>query len=234
MGYKLILVGDDGDWRNIVQTCAKEGDYSLEICKTGALGLTAILERRPEMALLDLKIPDVGGLSWLNVLRQMELGKELPLIVLNDRKTDDSVAEAYRLGVDDYIAKPCHPAEFLARMRAVLRRRFEREQFMGAEMTIGSVMLDPAHHQCLVRGKPVELRPREFELLEILMRKVGRVLSRSYLLESIWGMSHTADTRTVDVAVSRLRKALGLRAGSWVETVERYGYRFRNPGETGR
>ena len=152
----------------------------------------------------------------------MELGKDLPIIVLNDRKTDHSVAEAYRLGVDDYIAKPCHPAEFLARMRAVLRRRFEREQFMGAEMTIGSVMLDPAHHQCLVRGKPVDLRPREFELLEILMRKVGRVLSRSYLLESIWGMSHTADTRTVDVAVSRLRKALGLRAGSWVETVERY------------
>ena len=94
--------------------------------------------------------------------------------------------------------------------------------------------MDPGRHRCYVGGKEVELRPREFELLEILMRKAGRVLSRPYLLESVWGMSSAANTRAVDVTVSRLRKALGGKAGKWVESVEKFGYRLCDPDEISR
>ena len=132
----------------------------------------------------------------------------------------------FELGADDYLAKDVETAELTARLRAALRRRFERRDQLGSPMQIGPIRLDPGLHECRVRGQRRKLRPREFELLEILMRKSGRVLSRPYLLETVWGMSGNASTRAVDVGVSRLRRTLGRRAGNWIETVERFGYRF--------
>lgn len=234
MAYQLLLICDEPKWCDLMNACTTDGNFSLETKKTGAMGLQGIMERRPDVAMLDLNIPDIGGLSWLKMLRQTDAGKELPVIVVSDKKSDEALAEAFTLGADDFILKSCNALEVSARIRVVLRRRFERELQFGAALAVGPVMLDPSRHLCQINGKAVTLRPREYELLEILMRKVGRVLSRNYLLETIWGMSRDADTRTVDVAVSRLRKALGLRAGKWIETIERYGYRLRSPEETGR
>ena len=227
MGYRLISVSDEPQWSDRISAVAAQGEYGLEFFRTGSMAMKVILEHRPDMAVLDLKIADIPGLSWLKMLRQMDAGKNLPVIVANDNKPDDSVAEAFAWGADDYVLKSCDPPELLSRIRAVLRRHFEREEMLGAPMAVAGITLDPSRHQCHVRGKAVELRPREFELLEILMRKAGRVLSRVYLLETIWGMSRDANTRAVDVGISRLRRALGSRAAASIETIERFGYRFK-------
>lgn len=225
-----MSISGDPDWSESVRSLASSMEYSLELIRTGSMALNVILKHRPDLGLLDLNLPDVPGLSWLNMLRSTEAGSALPVIVFHDKKPDESVAEAFACGADDYILKSCHPLELAARIRATLRRRFERAEQLGGELRGGDVSLDPSRHICRVSGEEISLRPREFELLEILMRKAGRVLSRAYLLEAIWGMSRQAETRTVDVTVGRLRKALGARAGRCIDTVERFGYRFRLPG----
>ncbi len=214
--------------------CAADGTYVLYLVGTGTEGLKVIHERACDLVLVDLDLPDIQGLAWLRMLRQTDPGKDLPVIVASDRRDDAELAEAYTWGADDYILKTCDPAEFLARMRAVLRRRFERVLPEAPLLKVGPVTLDPVRHRCLVGERSVELRPREFELLRTLMQKAGRVLNRAYLLESVWGMSREVNTRAIDVAVSRLRRALGRRAGAWLETVERYGYRFRDPESLSR
>lgn len=209
------------------------GDYLVGAAPGASDALSRAAEGACDLALLDLA-GSGADLSWLKAVRHTDAGRNLPVIVVSPRKSDDEVAEAFEWGADDFVLKDCEPAELLARLRSVLRRRFEREAVWGAPLSLGAITLDPARHECVVRRARVRLNPREFELLELLMRKAGRVLTRGYLLESLWGMSRYANTRTVDVSISRLRKALGRRAGRWVETVERYGYRFRDPSELAR
>ncbi|HAH07857.1 MAG TPA: DNA-binding response regulator [Elusimicrobia bacterium] len=232
MGYRLLAISDDSAFCDLLRTCAAHGEHLLDISPTGTGAARLLAGSHADLAVLDMKLPDMDGMAWLGMARQTEAGAQLPVIVVSGKRVDSEVASAFELGAEDYVLKSCDPMELGARIRAVLRRRFEREERLGGAMIIGPVELDPARHECRVRGSRVDLRPREFELLEILMRKAGRVLNRIYLLETIWGMSASANTRAVDVGVSRLRLALGRRAGRWVETVERFGYRFRTPDET--
>lgn len=232
MAYRILLVSADKSWCDfMLAACARE--YLVSAANLPAEGLSRAAEGACDLAVLDAHSQS-GDLSWLRALRHIDSGRQLPVVVVAQTKEDDDVARAFEWGADDYVRKDCDPAELLARLRSVLRRRFEREAVWGAALSIGAITLDPAKHACVVRRTRVKLNPREFELLELLMRKAGRVLTRAYLLESLWGMSRFANTRTVDVSVSRLRKALGRRAGKWVETVERYGYRFRDPAEVAR
>ncbi|MBI5244799.1 MAG: response regulator transcription factor [Elusimicrobia bacterium] len=229
MGYRLLVISEDERFCGLIRACAAQAEHLVDFSKTGAQAMRMLRERRVDLAVLDSKLPDMEGLAWLAMARQAEAGAKLPVIAASSRRLDAEVAAAFELGAEDYVLKNCDPAELTARIQAVLRRRFEREERLGFAMSVGPIALDPARHECRVRGKKADLRPREFELLEILMRKAGRVLSRVYLLEAIWGMSAAANTRAVDVGISRLRLALGRRAGRWIETVERFGYRFRTP-----
>lgn len=235
INYRFLAICDNSALAELLQTCVKQGGYAMEVVRTGSLGFKALMERRPDLLILDLGISDIGGLSWLRILRQMKEGRDLPVIVSGENLGHDEMAAAFDLGADDCISfRLCDPRELSARIRATLRRRRERAEQAGAQMAVGPVELDPARHRCFVGGKEVELRAREFELLEILMRKAGRVLSRPYLLESVWGMSSSANTRAVDVTVSRLRKALGEKASVWLESVAKFGYRFRDPDDIAR
>lgn len=226
MAHRILLVGEAISWAETLSAEYSAWNLVVDRASTGNEALAA-LKDPPDLVLLGLDLPDMSGLACLKALRQTEPGRELPVIMVAARRGEAETAEAFDWGADDFAALDCEPAERVARVRAVLRRRFEREESVGRAMSVGPVALDPARHECRVRGRLVALRPREFELLEILMRKAGRVLSRSYLLETVWGMSRRAETRAVDVGVSRLRAALGRRAGAWLETVERFGYRFR-------
>lgn len=227
MGYKILVVGDADELGRMASDLAVHAGYSVTAAATGTEGMKVARADGADLVIVDADLPDMAGLAWVRMLRQTEEGREIPVLLSGRGKSEAEVAEAFDAGADDFIAKPVRPEELSARLRAVLRRRFEREERLGYAMRLGPIVLDPACHECRVRGRPVALRPREFELLEILIRKAGRVLSRTYLLESIWGMSRQANTRAVDVGVSRLRRALGPRAARWIETVERFGYRFR-------
>lgn len=229
MGYKVLLVEDDEEWALCVESGLKADGFAVESCALAARAFERIRRTEPDLVLLDLNLPDMGGLTWLTALRETEYGRELPVIIMSGRKNEDEVAQAFDLGIDDYLQKPFVVRELLARIRALLRRRFERAEQLGSPLSIGGIELDPARRLCLVRGKRVNLRPREFVLLEILMRKAGRVLSRTYLLETVWAMSRFSNTRAVDVTISRLRKRIGDPEGKNIETVETLGYCFRDP-----
>lgn len=232
MGYTLLAVCGNTGPKHLLEQCSKEGDYELVTAKSGSRGTQLAGEISPDMILIDAHLPDINGLMCLKILKETKESRGIPTVVLCEKYSDEEMAQALDLGADDYICyTQCDPREFAARLRTVARRRLERDDHVSTALALGTVRLDPARHICIVGKRLKRLRPREFELLEILMRKAGRVLSRTYLLESIWGMSRQADTRTVDVTVSRLRQALGRRAGKWVETVERFGYRFRDPDE---
>ncbi|MFA5139268.1 MAG: response regulator transcription factor [Elusimicrobiota bacterium] len=235
MGYRILAVHQDIALKGLVESCSADADFMIRSVNSGGLGLEELKGYKPDLVLLQSDLPDIDGLSWLKIARSSREGRDIPIMLLGRGPSEPVMAQAFSLGADDFVdAKACDPHEFSARVRVALRRRYQREDVLGDVLESGPVRLDPVRHSCRVRGKAKGLRPREFELLEILMRKAGRVLGRVYLLESVWGMSRLADTRTVDVTVSRLRAALGARAGRWVETVERFGYRFREPSSVGR
>ncbi|MBI5244326.1 MAG: response regulator transcription factor [Elusimicrobia bacterium] len=230
MPYHLLLVeGDEQLGAGLAQFL--RGEFEVDLCRLAHEALDHLKSKRRDLLLLDLDVPDMDGLTFLRVLRETEAGRDLPVIVLSPRKTEDSVARTFSLGAEDYLVKPADPRELAARIRTVLRRRWERSEHWGSPLSIGGIEIDPSQRRTLVQGKHVTLQPREFELLEILMRKAGRVLTRAYLLETVWGMSSTADTRAVDVMVSRLRRRLGGRGKKLIETISKMGYCFRNPLE---
>ena len=235
MGYRLLAVHQHDGLQRLLLSCSESCGVALESVRTGAQALRQVLDDPPDLVIVDVDLPDFDGLAWLEMLRRTREGRDLPAIIVSEKNVEERIVQAFANGADDFICYgTCDTLELQARLRAVLRRRFQREAQLSDGISLGSVTLDPSRHTCRVRGRSRDLRPREFELLEILMRKAGRVLSRPYLLETIWGMSHLADTRTVDVTVSRLRIALGKQAGRWIETVERFGYRFRDPDDARR
>ena len=233
MSYRLLLVSADSRWADSVKRACAAQPISWEQTPSLSAAWGRLFENEADLALLDLDLPAAERLGWLRTLRAADAGGRLP-VVLAGVRSEDELAEAFELGADDCVAKNCDDAELLARVKAVLRRRFERALVQEGVLAGGDVALDLSRRVCRVRGKPLSLNPREFELLEALLRRQGRVLTRPYLLETVWGMSARATTRSVDVCVSRLRKALGSRAGRWIETVERYGYRFRDPADSPR
>lgn len=229
MPYHIIIVeGDEQLGAGLVQSL--KGEFNVDLCRLAREALDRLRSKRRDILLLDLDVVDMDGITFLRVLRESEAGRDLPVIILSPRKTEESVAQTFSLGAEDYLVKPVAPLELAARIRTVLRRRWERTEHWGSPLSIGGVEIDPSQRRTLVAGKRVILRPREFELLEILMRKAGRVLTRAYLLETVWGMSSTADTRAVDVMVSRLRRRLGPRGKKLIETISKMGYCF-NPQE---
>lgn len=230
MTYRFLAICDNRVLSDLIQACSRSDGFLLDTVKSGSQGFKSIIEKRPDLLIVDIGIPDINGLSWLSILRQTREGKDLPVLIAGEKIGPDEMAQAFELGADDCVAfRHCDPRELSARLRAALRRRREYAEEAGEPLLIGLVELDPTRHRCLADGREVALRPREFELLEVMMKKSGRVLSRPYLLESVWGMSGSADTRTVDVTVSRLRRALGAKASVCIESVKKFGYRFSDP-----
>lgn len=234
MSYRFVAVTKDNKFVEMVKRSLAGQPGKWENTASVSEAWRIVFSGEADLLLLDMELPGAERLGWFRTLRQAEGGHAFPVVLVSTEKSDDELAEAFELGADDYILKSCEEREMLARLRSVLRRRYEKTLVQEGVVSVGAVSLDLSRHLCRVRGKPVELNPREFELLETLLRKAGRVLSRPYLLETVWGMSAAATTRTVDVSVSRLRKAMGPRAARLIETVERYGYRFRDPADAPR
>jgi two-component system alkaline phosphatase synthesis response regulator PhoP len=205
------------------------GEFEWSRCRYAREALESAHKSPPNLLVLGLDLPDMPGLTLLKVLRDTEYGREMPVIVVAGSKTASSVKEAFELGADDYVVAPVDPRELAARARAVLRRKLQRQDHWAAPLSLAGIDIDPSQRLCVVKGRRVILRPMEFSLLDTFMRRAGRVLTRTYLLETVWGMSTKAETRAVDVMVSRLRKRLG-PCGKLIETVSKMGYSFRDPG----
>ena len=227
MAAEVRVVEDEPDIRALsVHHLTQDGFR----CRTAADGVEALARLRagvPDLVVLDLMLPGIDGLELTRRLRAEPAWASLPIIMLTAKADEVDRVVGLELGADDYVAKPFSPKELLARVRAVLRRA--RPVAEGRALAGGDVALDPTRHRVTVSGAPVDLTRKEFDLLHALMASAGRVLSREFLLNRVWGYARAdeIESRTVDVHVRRLRAKLG-EAGRRIATVKSVGYRFES------
>ncbi len=224
MGYRILAVGDDDCCERVRAVCAA-ADFDLQCVRSGAEAIIELADSLRHLVLVDLHLPDVHGASWLKVLRAHEPGAAVGLVALTSSRSDAEMAESFEAGADDYVERGLSADELGARARAVLRRRFERDERLGPPLELWPLSVAPLTGEVRLRERPLEMNRREAQLLEVLMRHAGRTLSRAWLLEAVWG-GLPDETRAVDVGISRLRRRLGPRAARRIETVDGAGYRF--------
>jgi DNA-binding response OmpR family regulator len=246
MPHETILVVDDEPAivQVIRERLEREG-YVAMAAGSGEAALGVVAGEAPDLLILDLMLPDLDGFEVLRRLRQS--GQDMPVIILTARDDDVDVVVGLELGADDYVVKPFNPRELVARVRAVLRRRAEALDLADrlarlearlpaplpgaaspADDRPGHLHFDPDARRAWFAGQLLDLRPREYDLLYFLAQHQGQVLSRSTLLDQVWGMAEYIDDRTVDVHVHRLRQKLAAidPAVDPIQTERGIGYRF--------
>ena len=181
----------------------------------------AVAERLPSLVLLDIMLPEEDGISVLKTLRSSARSCRMPVIMLTAKGTEYDKVLGLDAGADDYLAKPFGMMELLSRIRALLRRTQQETDTYRC----GVLAVDQARHTVTVNGQEVALTQKEFEVLCLLLKNKGQVLSRERLIEDVWGYAFTGESRTVDVHVRTLRQKLG-EAGAYIETVRGYGYKI--------
>jgi DNA-binding response OmpR family regulator len=223
----VLVVEDEQDIAGLIKhTLERSGDASVEIAGRGDDALRAIAVRLPDLVILDLNLPGLGGDDVCRMLRQRSDTVHLPIIMLTARTSETDRVAGLDLGADDYVIKPFSLRELSARVRAVLRRRVEAAGRARPSRHDGKhLVADFDAVSIAVDGTHVRLTRREFELLRFLVENRNRVISRERLLERVWGYERLIETRSVDVHVGRLRAKLG-PAGRQIETVIGLGYRF--------
>ena len=220
----ILVIDDEPDILELVRFGLTQEGFSVETASTAAEGLEQVARRQPDLVVLDLMLPDMSGTEVCRRLRSNPETAALPVVMLTARSEEVDRVVGFELGADDYVTKPFSPRELALRVKAVLRRS---GQPAGAERALvhGSLVLDLERHRCLVGDQPVDLTAKEFGLLQSLMSRPGRVLTREQLLEELWGSDVTVTHRTVDTHLKRLREKLA-EAGSYIHTVRGVGYRF--------
>ena len=222
----IYLVEDDNSIRELVAYTLHSAGFEAEGFERPSAFWRACAERRPDLVLLDLMLPEEDGISILKKLRQAPQTARLPILLLTAKSSEYDKVLGLDSGADDYVAKPFGMMELVARVRAVLRRT--QDAVSSAEHVLlsdGPISLDERAHTVCVSGQPVQLTLKEYQLLTLLMKNQGAVLTRDVLLENIWGYGSESETRTVDVHIRTLRQKLG-DGGALIETVRGVGYRM--------
>ena len=230
----LLIEDDDGIAEPLVFGLQSENMNVLH-APNGAQGLALARSERPDAILLDVMLPDMDGFAICRTLRRESA---TPILMLTARGQEMDRVMGLELGADDYIVKPFSFRELLARVRAVLRRRdLDRGQAPRAadRLTVGHIVLDRTARQLWRHGELIELSPREFDLLVVLMDHLGQALSRQDLLDRVWGEEWIGNPRTLDVHIRWLREKIedDAAAPAYIETVRGHGYRFANPSARG-
>ena len=217
----IYLLEDDDSIRDLVlYTLQSQGMEAKGFPRPSAFW-EAVAERLPSLVLLDIMLPEEDGISVLKTLRSSARTCRLPVIMLTAKGTEYDKVLGLDAGADDYLAKPFGMMELLSRIRALLRRTQQETDTYRC----GVLAVDQARHTVTVNGQEVALTQKEFEVLCLLLKNKGQVLSRERLIEDVWGYAFTGESRTVDVHVRTLRQKLG-EAGAYIETVRGYGYKI--------
>lgn len=226
MTEKILVVDDEKDIVTMLDYNLKKEGFRTVVGYDGEDALGLAVREHPDLILLDLMLPVKDGLEVCRELKKDEKTAGIPVIMLTAKAQEADKVVGLELGADDYVTKPFRIRELIARIRAVLRRGKDRERLPEVIM-FGSLRIDPSRVEVAVREKSAGLTPKEFKLLMALIKARGRVLSRDYLLDAVWGYDHALEiqTRTVDVHIRTLRRKLKGEAKRIV-TVKQYGYRF--------
>ena len=223
MGAKIVVIEDEEAISQLVAYNLEKEGFTVATCMDGDEAMVIVDEEKPDLVLLDWMLPNVSGIEICRRMRGRIDTRDIPVIMLTARGEEEDRVRGLELGADDYVTKPFSMTELAARIRAVLRR--SAPGVAGDVATFADIVLD--RELCRVRrGKrDVSLGPTEFRLLDVLMQRPGRVYSREQLLDRVWGQDIHVETRTVDVHVGRLRKALNRRGDKDpIRTVRSSGY----------
>jgi len=222
---RILIVEDEPSLSEPLSFLLRREGYETEIAADGREALAAFDRDGADLVLLDLMLP---GLPGTEVCRELRTRSSVPIIMLTAKDSEVDIVVGLELGADDYVTKPYSTRELLARIRAVLRRRIEVDDLDESVLEVGGVRMDVDRHAVSVGGKEVPMPLKEFELLELLLRNAGRVLTRGQLIDRIWGADYFGDTKTLDVHIKRIRSKIEVDPSQPVLllTVRGLGYRF--------
>ena len=222
---RILIVEDEVSFSDPLSYLLRKEGYDVVVAETGPDGLAEFDQNGADLVLLDLMLP---GLSGIDVCRTLRQRSSVPVIMLTAKDSEIDKVVGLEIGADDYVTKPYSSRELLARVKAVLRRLAEPEDLLPSTIEAGPVRMDVERHTVTVNGKPTALPLKEFELLEMLLRNAGRVLTRMQLIDRVWGSDYVGDTKTLDVHIKRLRAKLEPDPAHPVHivTVRGLGYKF--------
>jgi two-component system response regulator RegX3 len=224
MTHILIVEDESSLSEPLAYLLGREG-YDTAIAKDGQKAIEKFDRHGTDLVLLDLMLP---GLSGTEVCREIRTRSQVPIIMLTAKDSEVDIVVGLELGADDYVTKPYSTRELLARIRAVLRRRVDLGDGETAVLEAGNVIMDTERHTVTVAGEHIAMPLKEFELLELLLRNSGRVLTRGQLIDRVWGVDYFGDTKTLDVHIKRIRSKIEKMPSdpAMLLTVRGLGYRF--------
>ena len=219
----IYIVEDDQNIREIESFALKNSGYQIQDFESAKEFYRAVKEKKPDLILLDIMLPDEDGMEILQKLRKNPETKRLPIIMVTAKATELDRVKGLDSGADDYIIKPFGVMELISRVKALLRRSMGEAQ--EKILKVEEILLDDERHQVFVSDKPCELTYKEYELLRLLMQNRGIVLSRDVIMDRIWDMNCDVESRTLDVHLKTLRAKLG-NSARHIKTIRNVGYRM--------
>ena len=229
--HTVLVVDDEFAIRDMLRMALELADFRCIEADNIRQAYTLVVDERPDIVLLDWMLPGGSGLELLRRLKRNDATRELPVIMLTAKTTEDNVIQGLDVGADDYITKPFAPRELIARVKALLRRAAGTAA--NERITVAELVLDGESRRILIADQPVEMGPTEFKLLYFFMTHPERAYTRGQLLDQVWGANVYVEERTVDVHIRRLRKALQqpqADCSELIQTVRGTGYRFSSQG----
>jgi len=227
----VLVVEDECAIRDMLRMALELAGFNCLEAENIQDAYTLVVDERPDLVLLDWMLPGGSGLELLRRLKRNDTTRELPVIMLTAKTTEDNVIQGLDVGADDYITKPFAPRELVARIKSLLRR--SSGSAGGERIQVGDLVLDGQGKRILIGEEPVSMGPTEFNLLYFFMSHPERAYTRGQLLDQVWGANIYVEERTVDVHIRRLRKALQQPQGDYselIQTVRGTGYRFSTRG----
>jgi len=227
---RIVIVEDEADMADLVAMRLRREGYRVDVAADGLKALDLIRSQPPDLALVDIMLPNLSGTELVTELRQDPRTSAVPIIMMTAKGAESDIVGGLRLGADDYVTKPFSLAVLVARVAAVLRRAAAIREGAAGRLKAGPITIDAARHSVEVEGRAVAITVTEYRLLAALAAARGRVLTRNQLIDQAMGPSAIVTDRTIDVHLASLRKKLG-KARSCIETVRGVGYRLDAGGE---
>ncbi len=227
----ILVIDDELSLLKAVKERLELENFGVLTCTSAEQALETVAKFTPDLMVVDLRLPGMSGLDFCRQIRSSESPARLvPIIFLTTDRSELNKVLGLELGGDDYMTKPFSPAEFVARVKALIRRSLSAEERDGAEENIssGQLSINCPRHEAMISGRRLDLSPKEFEILYLLVKKSGRVMTRQFLMERVWGRPYVNTSRVIDTHIKNIRKSLG-KMQEHLLTVEGLGYKWDYP-----